>query len=174
MRVIVQRKSYDFIARGKRYALDTSKPEVFEDFDEKWYVYLSRLNNTSHEASRCNFTMGEIKRTLGNGQVETVVRNAGQYTVQEQGRAAEARDLIRKMGFNLPALVHQMLVYSKLTDAVKVYNPRVRKNTMQRLTTDVIALGQSEAWVFWHITMQRPIVRGRAIAQPMSDARTVK
>ena len=59
-------------------------------------------------------------------------------------------------------------------DFAKVYNPKVRKNTMQRRTMDAIALyptgGLSGAWVFWHIKTQRPIVRSRAIAEPMSDA----
>ena len=94
VRVFVEGKNYDFVARGKRYVLDTKKTEVLDDFDEKWSDYLSTLSATNTEALRCNFTRGKNKRTLGDGLVETVAQNAAQYTIQEQERAAEARDLI--------------------------------------------------------------------------------
>lgn len=73
VRVIVEGKNYDFVVRGKRYVLDTNKPEVSDDLDEKWSAYLSTLDNTYTEALRC-----KNKQTVGDGLVETVAQNAAQ------------------------------------------------------------------------------------------------
>jgi hypothetical protein len=105
-RVVVDGQAYDFVICGKRCVLDIRSPErVSEDkFVAMWQEHLDEL---AKKNGRCH--IAKKKPAMGSGKVETVAGNTIKFTLAERERAAEARDLIRKLGFKSPQMAKEML-----------------------------------------------------------------
>ena len=105
-RVIVKGQAYDFVITGKRCVLDIRRRERVSEFEfiAMWQKHLEEL---TLKDGRCH--VGKKKPAMGSGKVETVAGNAIKFTLAERERAAEARDLIRKLGFRSPQMAKDML-----------------------------------------------------------------
>ena len=106
IRVMVQDRPYDFILSGKRFILDTRKPVRIDDvsFSKIWTEQLKKLNT---QYGAC--CIGRKSDMLHTGTTETVAGNEAKYTRVERERAAEALDIVRKIGLKSPVVVADML-----------------------------------------------------------------